>query len=62
MAKISFKYQFVVVWNLIHQSVDVNIDTGVYRRHTKPSLLAIGMKNIISSSDCIAFIYAIRTN
>ena len=53
LGKISFKYQTVMVWNYIYQSVDVNIGIGTFKRHLKSHLLSIILWIIIVSTVCV---------
>ena len=53
LVKMSFKYQAVMVWNHIYQSVDVNIGIGTFKRHLKSHLLSIISWIIIVSTVCV---------
>ena len=60
LSKMSFKYQAVMVWNHIYQSVDVNIGIGAFKRHLKSHLLSIISWTIIVSTVCAFPLYVFR--
>ena len=60
LSKMSFKYQAVMVWNHIYQSVDVNIGIGTLKRHLKSHLLSIISWTIIVSTVCAFLLYVFR--
>ena len=60
LGKMSFKYQAVMVWNHLYQSVDVSIGIGTFKRHVKSHLLSIISWIIIVSTVCVFPLYVFR--
>ena len=60
LGKMLFKYQAVMVWNHIYQSVDVNIGIGTFKHHLKSHLLSIISWMIIASTVCVFPLYVFR--
>ena len=53
LGKMSFRYQAVMVWNHIYQSVDVYISIGTFKCHLKSHLFSIMSWIIIVSTVCV---------
>ena len=60
LGKMSFKYQAVMAWNHIYQSVDVNIGIGTFNCHLKSHLLSIISWIIIVSTVYVFPLYVFR--